>query len=85
LHNKAFEDYAKTVSVVTNTWKEKNIKQLMAIGPDTHAKLLINDIGESLLSEFFPVPLIDGYDMYQHLMNYRGEIMQDDVYLIIEN
>jgi len=85
LHNKTFEDYAKTVSVVTNTWKEKNIKQLMAIGPDTHAKLLINDIGESLLSEFFSIPLIDGYDMYQHLMNYRWEVMQDDVYLIIEN
>lgn len=85
LHNKAFESYAEKVQVVATAWKEKNLKLMMSITPDTHAKLFIKDISESLLHDFGPVPLIDGYDMYQHLMNYRDEVMQDDVYMIIEN
>lgn len=43
---------------------------------------MIWEISEDLLSTFSNIPLIDKYDVYQHLMNYWSEVMQDDVYQI---
>jgi type I restriction enzyme M protein len=37
---------------------------------------------EELLATFQKAKLIDAYDVYQHLMDYWAETMQDDVYLI---
>lgn len=48
-----------------------------------HPKKLIADISENLLRTFRSTPLLDEYDMYQHLMNYWAETMQDDVYLLV--
>lgn len=43
---------------------------------------MIYEISESLLEAYTDKPLIDKYDVYQHLMNYWFEVMQDDCYLI---
>ena len=50
--------------------------------PGDHPKALIDELSESLLADFRAAPLIDAYDMYQHLMDYWAATMQDDVYLI---
>ena len=34
------------------------------------------------MNTFKPAPLVDAYDIYQHLMDYWAETMQDDCYLI---
>ncbi|MFM2408776.1 MAG: hypothetical protein RL358_1518, partial [Pseudomonadota bacterium] len=39
-------------------------------------------LSEDLLQTFNQVQLIDKYDVYQHLMSYWSDIMQDDAYLI---
>ena len=39
-------------------------------------------MSESLLKHFIGRPLVDSYDIYQHLMDYWAETMQDDCYLI---
>ena len=44
--------------------------------------MLIETIAEDLLKRFRNAPLLDAYDIYQHLMNYWAEAMQDDCYLI---
>jgi type I restriction enzyme M protein len=31
-----------------------------------------------------PTPLVNAYDVYQHLMDYWAETMQDDCYLIAD-
>ncbi|MGH2589142.1 MAG: type I restriction endonuclease subunit M, partial [Dehalococcoidia bacterium] len=49
---------------------------------DGRPKALIEAIGESLLAAFREAPLLDAYDVYQHLMDYWAETMQDDCYLI---
>jgi type I restriction enzyme M protein len=38
-----------------------------------------------LLAVFREAPLLDTYDVYQHLMDYWAEIMQDDCYLIADD
>jgi type I restriction enzyme M protein len=50
--------------------------------PEFHPKELISKLAESLLAHYAEKPLIDAYDIYQHLMDYWVEIMQDDCYMI---
>ena len=57
-------------------------KRLTAFDKDGHPKALIETIAEELLAAFRPAPLLDAYDVYQHLMDYWAETMQDDAYLI---
>jgi type I restriction enzyme M protein len=47
-------------------------------------KTLIETLSESLLDTFKAVPLLDAYDVYQHLMSYWDQTMQDDVYLLVQ-
>jgi type I restriction enzyme M protein len=52
------------------------------INSDDHPKDLIHTISEDLLKVFADVSLIDKYDVFQHLMTYWADVMQDDVYMI---
>jgi type I restriction enzyme M protein len=45
-------------------------------------KQIILDLSESLLAHYRDQPLIDAYAIFQHLMDYWAETMQDDCYLI---
>ena len=45
---------------------------------------MIETISESLLDSFRNAALLDPYDVYQHLMTYWSETMQDDVYLLVQ-
>ena len=47
-----------------------------------HPKEIIAELSEGLLAHYAGKPLIDAYDIYQHLMDYWAETMQDDCYLI---
>jgi len=64
------------------TWKEKTAKSLRALKPGCYPKELIGKLSEDLLAHYVGQPLIDKYDVYQHLMDYWAETMQDDCYLI---
>lgn len=43
---------------------------------------LIQTLSEDLLVRFADLPLLDRYNVYQRLMDYWADVMQDDVYLI---
>jgi type I restriction enzyme M protein len=64
-------------------WRAAATKRLQAFGTGGHPKALIETLAEELLAAFADVPLIDGYDVYQHLMDYWAATMQDDAYLIV--
>ena len=55
---------------------------MKGFGKDGHPKVLIESLSESLLADFKAAPLVDTYDIYQHLMDYWAETLQDDAYLI---
>ncbi len=77
-----FVTYTQSVSDLFQGWKKNNAARLKAIGQTTHPKQLIEELSEDLLQTFTAVKLIDQYDVYQHLMSYWSDIMQDDAYLI---
>ena len=63
-------------------WRQATAPLLAGFGKDGHPKALIETIAEDLLAAFRQAPLLDAYDVYQHLMDYWAETMQDDAYLI---
>jgi type I restriction enzyme M protein len=63
-------------------WRAANNQRLKSFAKDGHPKALIHTIAEDLLVTFEKAPLLDPYDIYQHLMDYWAESMQDDCYLI---
>ncbi|MDO9013057.1 MAG: class I SAM-dependent DNA methyltransferase [Gallionella sp.] len=65
-------------------WQTASIPLLKGLAQDGHPKPLIASIAENLLDTFKTAPLLDAYDIYQHLMDYWAETMQDDCYLIAD-
>jgi type I restriction enzyme M protein len=64
-------------------WRQKSAATLKSLQPGCHPKDVITELSESLLAHYQDKPLIDPYDIYQHLLDYWAEIMQDDCYLIV--
>jgi type I restriction enzyme M protein len=65
-------------------WQTASVPLLKGLAKDGHPKPLIETIAEDLLATFKTAPLLDAYDIYQHLMDYWAETMQDDCYLIAD-
>src|SRR5262249_20200004 len=63
-------------------WRKATTPRLTGFGKDGHPKGMIETIAEELLAGFRRAPLLDAYDVYQHLMDYWAETMQDDCYLV---
>jgi type I restriction enzyme M protein len=63
-------------------WRKSTTPRLQSFGRDGHPKQLIETIAEDLLAAFRKTPLLNAYDVYQHLMDFWAEAMQDDCYLI---
>jgi type I restriction enzyme M protein len=79
-----FTDFTKKAKALFTKWQTTSVAQLKGLAKDGHPKPLIAGIAESLLTTFKTAPLLDAYDVYQHLMDYSAEIMQDDCYLIAD-
>ncbi|HDL89962.1 MAG TPA: type I restriction-modification system subunit M [Thermodesulforhabdus norvegica] len=75
----AFTDRMKKHS---QQWKKKQSRELKRLTADIKPKTIISQISEDILAHYTNQPLIDPYDIYQHLMDYWAETMQDDCYLI---
>ena len=80
-----FKDYRKRVANIFDVWRETHEPLLKGLVPAARPKDLIRTLSEDLLKRFADLPLLDRYDVYQRLMNYWDEVMQDDVYLIVAN
>ena len=77
-----FIAYGEAVTATFKTWKLANRPSLVGFAQDGHPKTLIETLSENLLAAFKPTPLVDAYAIYQGLMDYWAETMQDDAYLI---
>ena len=70
------------VTTLFHKWRTAITLLLIDFGQNKHPKDLIETVSETLLATFQAAPLLDAYDIYQHLMDYWAETMQDDAYLI---
>ena len=77
-----FVSFSQEINAVFAGWKKKNTKLLKDVQVSVKPKQIIATISEDILKSFADEQLIDKYDVYQHLMTYWNEIMQDDMYVL---
>jgi type I restriction enzyme M protein len=77
-----FTTYHATVHKLFGKWRKENTPHLVGLKQGVKPKVLLSLVAEDLLSTFKTAPLIGGYGVYQHLMDYWTDTMQDDVYMV---
>jgi len=82
LEHKDFQTFSSKVNTIFDKWSGEHEPLLKGIALNDAPKLIIQKLSEDLLESFADVSLLDPYDIYQRLMDYWDDEMQDDVYLI---
>jgi type I restriction enzyme M protein len=80
-----FEAFASRTLTLYTDWYAAHADTLKGIGPEVKPKALIATLSEDLLHRFTEADLLDRYDIYQILMDYWAETMQDDVYVLVQD
>ena len=80
-----FKKYSEKINKTYSKWKETNLPLLNGVKIGTNPKKMITEISESILEEFSKLKLVDKYNIYQHLMTYWENVMQDDLYFLSYN
>ncbi len=77
-----FVSFSQEMDALFADWKTRNTKVLKALTIGIKPKQTISRISEDVLTTYTGKALMDKYDVYQHLLNYWHDVMQDDCYLI---
>lgn len=75
----------KELVVTFSSWRDEVREILLSITSDTNPKVLIRSISDKVLAAYHDSRLLDKYDVYDCLLNYWNEKLQDDVYAIKVN
>jgi len=78
-----FEAFRQTVACLFEAWRAEHHPNLAGIAIGDQPKALLKELGEDLLHRFEAAPLLDAYDVYQHLQDYWYAALQDDVYQLV--
>jgi type I restriction enzyme M protein len=77
-----FAAFIRGMNALFARWRKRAASTLKALEAGCHPKEVIVDLSQDLLAHYTGKQLIDKYDVYQHLMDYWAETMQDDCYMI---
>jgi type I restriction enzyme M protein len=77
-----FRAFIDSMNQHFDIWRERTRRKLDKLAPGFKPKQLIVDTSESLLKHYLGQPLMDAYGVYQILMDYWADTMQDDAYAI---
>ncbi len=78
-----FIAFNQTISGLFAAWREEHRPRLQGIAIGDRPKVLLKTLAEDLLHRFEAAPLLDAYDVYQHLQNYWYATLQDDLYQLV--
>ncbi|MGB5121786.1 MAG: N-6 DNA methylase, partial [Vibrio fluvialis] len=100
LNHDEFKTFAAQSLVPFTEWAQRSNLQGIAFGEaeslppgdsayrpsmDITPKQIIHRISEDLLQSYAQTPLLSKYDIYQILMDYWADSMQDDVYVLVQD
>jgi type I restriction enzyme M protein len=80
-----FVAFSQDMARLFEDWRSRSELLLKKLAAGCHPKEVIGKLSEDLLEHYVGKDLVDRYDVYQHLMDYWAEVMQDDCYLIAAN
>ena len=78
-----FASFSQKMDDVFADWETRTTALLKDLKVGLKPKQVIHTIAEDILTCYAGISLLDNYDVYQHLMNYWNETMQDDCYIIV--
>ena len=78
-----FTAFNQTISDLFNAWRNEHRPRLQNIAVGDRPKALLITLAEDLLHRFEAAPLLDAYDVYQHLQDYWYATLQDDAYQLV--
>ena len=81
-NNAQFLDFSNKTQSIFDTWSKSSKDILLNIGQGCKPKEIIKNLHNYILKSFQSQLLIDMYEVFQVLMSYWGETMQDDCYII---
>jgi len=82
LEHDEFNNFKSSVRDMFTAWHDDAVIVLKNLGENDRPKKVIANLSTQLLDICKDIKLINKYDIYQHLMSYWEETMQDDVYII---
>jgi type I restriction enzyme M protein len=77
-----FTTFTQQMDEVFKGWKTKNTEILKSLTKGLKPKEVIYRLSEDILTTYTGKALMNKYDVYQHLMDYWNDIMQDDCYYL---
>jgi type I restriction enzyme M protein len=77
-----FIGFSQAMDDLFTDWKARNTQFLKNLSIGIKPKQISHAVSEDILATYTDKKLLDKYDVYQHLMNYWHETLQDDCYLI---
>ena len=80
-----FATFIRCMNTHFAKWRRKSAATLKVLQAGCKPKQVIAALAEDLLAHYTDKPLIDKYDVYQDLMDYWAETMQDDCYIIADD
>ncbi|MFI3276772.1 N-6 DNA methylase, partial [Vibrio sp.] len=83
LAHQEFKDFANRSLLPFTAWAKQ--VQLSEIKQGDSPKELIHEISEQLLTGYANSELLSKYDIYQILMDYWADTLQDDVYVLVQD
>lgn len=70
-------------SELLNAWAQESAKPaLLGMDSETDPRTMIRHLAQELLKEYTCAKILDPFDVFDVLMNYWNETLQDDVYII---
>jgi type I restriction enzyme M protein len=82
LEHPEFSAFRKGIMRTFGAWCMSTTAYLKGITEKDHPKAIIQKIADDLLQACGGLRLVDSYDLYQHLMQYWEDTMQDDAHTI---
>ena len=83
LNHPEFIAFARQSLQPFSAWRDRAALNDIEIGQQP--KAIIQRISEGLLQAYADSALLNKYDVYQILMDYWAEVMQDDVYVLVQD
>ena len=80
-----FTAFQASATQVFAHWQARNEPRMKGLNVGDQPKAFIEQLSEDLLASFKPTPLVDAYSVYQHLMDYWAEALQDDAYAVAQD
>lgn len=84
-NNPDYQDFISKVNSRIAQWWSDSQSMIEVLENGLSPKQFIGNLSEQLLESFRGFQLINKYDVYQRLMYYWTQTMQDDVYMIVQD